>query len=545
MTYHLGDSSLEPGDDRGGGGDDSTDVEGQGWSEDELPPPAEEVGATMGSTPAPAASPAAAAVRRPETRGNSPGNTWLVAEKPNLLDMLKAALRRVHYSLRTENSYVAWVKRFVVFHGMRWPHAMGLPEVEQFLNHLAMDKRISASSQNQALQALRFLYLQVVKRDIGLVEVKRARQSNHIPEVFSREEVARILAHMSGMHRLIAGMLYGSGLRLTEALTLRVKDLDFDRRQVCIRHGKGGKDRFSVMPEGLVHALREQIARVQILHAEDLARGYGDVEMPYALARKYPSQSYSLAWQFIFPAPTVSTCPRTGAVRRHHLYPRSMQRAVAIALRKANILKHASCHTFRHAFATHLIENGQDIRTVQDLLGHADVRTTQIYTHVLQTNALGVRSPADALLGSLPAMGPRHMGATPAERAFPLVAVPIPYGSQTAPGEPVPLPPMPSEAATPEAPRKYRRKRWMDEEYGNPDGGRLQEAAAGYLVIPLSQRSANVAWGMPSTVGCGGGTASRVYPRQVRLPSTSGAATDGTDAELSEAEDVGAMVRDR
>lgn len=519
MTHFSADSSFEI----DGGGGESTDQEGLGWHEEELPPPAEEDGAQ--------ADTAAPAVRRPETRGNAPGNTWLVAEKPNLLDMLKAALRRVHYSLRTENSYVAWVKRFVVFHGMRWPHAMGLPEVEQFLNHLAMDKRISASSQNQALQALRFLYLQVVKRDIGLVEVKRARQSNHIPEVFSREEVARILAHMSGMHRLIAGMLYGSGLRLTEALTLRVKDLDFDRRQVCIRHGKGGKDRFSVMPEGLVHALREQIARIQILHAEDLARGYGDVEMPYALARKYPNQAYSLAWQFIFPAPTVSTCPRTGAVRRHHLYPRSMQRAVAIALRKAGILKHASCHTFRHAFATHLIENGQDIRTVQDLLGHADVRTTQIYTHVLQTNALGVRSPADALLGSMPSLAPRPPGAaSPVERAFPLVAVPIPYGSQTAPGEPVPLPPMPG--AAPRA-TKPPRRRWMDYEAGeglggSDGGGRLQEDAAAYVVfIPRDQRSANVAWEMPGTA-LGENSASRVYPRQARLPSTSGAATNGT-----------------
>ena len=363
---------------------------------------------------------------------------------PNLLDMTRAALRRVHYSIRTENSYVAWVRRFVVFQGMRWPHDMGLLEVEQFLNHLAMDKRICAGSQNQALQALRFLFIQVVKKDIGLVNVKRARTSNHIPEVFSREEVARILGVMHGMHRVIAGLLYGSGLRLAEALSLRMKDLDFDRRQVCVRQGKGGKDRFSVMPDGLVAALREQQARVQVLHVEDLARGYGEVEMPYALARKYPGQAHGLAWQFIFPAPTVSRCPRTGSIRRHHLYARSMQRAVAMALEKAGVLKHASCHTFRHSFATHLIENGQDIRTVQDLLGHADVRTTQIYTHVLQTNALGVRSPADALLGAMSSLAPR-LGNLVDWRP----GQPVPGEAMAIlPDGPVEIPPMPGEGWT-------------------------------------------------------------------------------------------------
>jgi len=407
----------------------------------------------------------------------------MVTENPNLLDMMRAALRRVHYSLRTEISYVAWVRRFVVFQGMRWPHTMGRPEVEQFLNHLAMDQRICAGSQNQALQALRFLFVHVVKRDIGLVDVKRARSSFHIPEVFSREEVARILRVMQGMHRVIAGMLYGSGLRLAEALSLRMKDLDFDRRQVCVRHGKGGKDRFSVMPDGLVAALREQQARVQLLHAEDLARGYGEVEMPYALARKYPGQAHGLAWQFIFPAPTVSRCPRTGAIRRHHLYPRSMQRAVAIALAKAGILKHASCHTFRHSFATHLIENGQDIRTVQDLLGHADVRTTQIYTHVLQTNALGVRSPADALLGTMTSLAPRLSGL---ERWRPGQTVPLGAMTAVIPADPVALPPMlGQEWGEADAGVSFEERFPPERKPGR--GQRVQEVAAGYLVIPLGR----------------------------------------------------------
>lgn len=525
MTYFLDDcvDGADLGRDPLEGEPQGNADEGAAWREEQEPPPPEDDGDGDGADPGEGGGHAERGKKAAQREEHVSPDGWLVPENPNLLDMMKAALRRVHYSLRTENSYVAWVKRFVIFHGMRWPHTMGRPEVEQFLNHLAADQRICASSQNQALQALRFLFLQVVKKDIGLVDVKRARSSFHIPEVFSREEVGRILGVMHGMHRVIAGMLYGSGLRLAEALSLRMKDLDFDRRQVCVRHGKGGKDRFTVMPEGLVGALREQQARVQLLHAEDLARGYGEVEMPYALARKYPGQAYGLAWQFIFPAPTVSRCPRTGAIRRHHLYPRSMQRAVAIALGKAGILKHASCHTFRHSFATHLIENGQDIRTVQDLLGHADVRTTQIYTHVLQTNALGVRSPADALLGSMTSLAPRLSGL---EGWRPGQEVPVGMGA-VIPEGPVAIPPMPgkdwAEVVEEELPPARGLRR----------GPRVQEAAAGYLVIPLSQRSANVAWGMPSTVGSGD-TASRVYPRQARLPSTSGAASDGTNVGSEE-----------
>lgn len=502
MTYFNDGFSgdVELGSDPGDGGETlgSAD-EGIAWREDEELPPlldtsVEDVVDSASGNACEHSLALPPTVRKATAAGVS-ADGWLVPENPNLLDMMRTALRRVHYSLRTENSYVAWVRRFVVFQGMRWPHTMGLAEVEQFLNHLAMDQRICAGSQNQALQALRFLFVHVVKRDIGLVDVKRARSSNHIPEVFSREEVARILGVMHGMHRVIAGMLYGSGLRLAEALSLRMKDLDFDRRQICVRHGKGGKDRFSVMPDGLVGALREQQARVQLLHVEDLARGYGEVEMPYALARKYPGQAYGLAWQFIFPAPTVSRCPRTGAIRRHHLYPRSMQRAVAIALGKAGILKHASCHTFRHSFATHLIENGQDIRTVQDLLGHADVRTTQIYTHVLQTNALGVRSPADALLGSMTSLAPRLHGL---EGWRPGQTVPLGGMAAVIPTEPVAIPPMPG-------------KEWEEVAGGEPSSGeispvreprrgrRVQEASTGYVVIPPGRRPASVTWEIPGT----------------------------------------------
>ena len=433
--------------------------------------------------------------------------------RPNLLDMVREQMRRMNYSYRTEVSYVNWVRRFVEFHGMRWPHVMGRPEVERFLNYLALELRITSSSQNQALQALRFLYFNVVKRDIGLVDVHRARESKHIPEVFSRDEVARVLAHLDGIYRVMAGLLYGSGLRLMECLRIRTKDVDFDRRQICVRSGKGGKDRFTVLPEGLVVPLREQLARVRILHAEDLARGYGDVEMPFALARKYPAAARELQWQWMFPAPDVSRDPRSGVVRRHHLYERSLQRAVRRAIRAAGILKHASCHTFRHSFATHLIENGQDIRTVQDLLGHADVRTTQIYTHVLQTNALGVRSPADALLGSLPGSLSAPVPAADIRRGmpgrdFPLVAVPIPYGAAARADEPLPLPPLPPAIAA-----RLRGRR----DSGEPPT--VREALVAYVIDVPHQRFAFVTWEMPGTETAAGGGLT-VYPSAPRLPSS-------------------------
>jgi integron integrase len=379
---------------------------------------------------------------------------------PTLLEMVSGAMRRGNYSYRTEQTYIGWIRRFVEFHQMRWPHTMGLPEVEQFLTHLAVGRNVSASTQNQALQALRFLYFEVVGRDIGLVDVRRARTSRHVPEVYSRTEVAAILGQLTGVWRLQASLLYGSGLRLMECLRLRVKDIDFDRGQICVRAGKGGKDRYTVLPAGVIPALRQHLEKVRLLHLSDLAQGYGEVAMPFALNQKFQGAARELPWQFVFPAPELSVDPRSGIRRRHHHYERSLQRAVYMALRACNIMKHAGCHTFRHSFATHLIENGSDIRTVQDLMGHQDVRTTQIYTHVLQTNTLGVRSPADALLAGLAPSPASASRVAPA----PVVLPPVwPYGR---PGVP-----MPTDMGAPQA----------DQESA-PDTGRVQEVAAGYQV---------------------------------------------------------------
>ena len=379
---------------------------------------------------------------------------------PTLLEMVTGAMRRGNYSYRTELTYIGWIRRFVEFHRMRWPHTMGRPEVEQFLTHLAVGRNVSASTQNQALQALRFLYFEVVGRDIGLVDVRRARASRHVPEVYSRTEVAAILGQLTGVSRLQASLLYGSGLRLMECLRLRVKDIDFERGQICVREGKGGKDRYTVLPTGVVAALRQHLEKVRLLHLSDLAQGYGEVAMPYALNQKFQGAARELPWQYIFPAPELSVDPRSGVKRRHHHSERSLQRAVYTAIRACKIMKHAGCHTFRHSFATHLIENGSDIRTVQDLLGHQDVRTTQIYTHVLQTNTLGVRSPADALLTGLAPSPARASQVAPA----PVVIPPIwPYGRAGVP--------MPTDMSAPQA----------DQE-SDPDARRARELSVGYQI---------------------------------------------------------------
>ena len=391
---------------------------------------------------------------------------------PTLLEMVMEAMRRGNYSYRTEQTYIGWIRRFVVFHGMRWPHAMGLPEVEQFLTHLAVGREVCASTQNQALQALRFLYFEVVGRDIGLVDVRRAKASRHIPEVFSRSEVAAILGQLQGICRLEASLLYGSGLRLMECLRLRVKDLDFERGQLCVRGGKGGKDRYTVLPSGVIPALREQIEQVRLLHLSDLAQGFGVVAMPFALNRKFQGAARELAWQYVFPAAELSEDPRSKIRRRHHHYERNLQRAVYHAVRECGITKHGGCHTFRHSFATHLIENGTDIRTVQDLLGHQDLRTTQIYTHVLQTNRLGVRSPADALLsGMLPSVAHASWVAPapqPAPPAWPSGRAGVP---------------MPTDMSAPQA----------DQE-SDPGANRVREVAAEYQLsqpcIPGASRDA-------------------------------------------------------
>jgi integron integrase len=316
--------------------------------------------------------------------------------KPKLLDRVRSAARLRHLSLRTEEAYADWIKRFILFHGKRHPSEMGAGEIRQFLSHLAVDGRVSASTQNQALCALLFLYRDVLQLDLPYVDgVERAKRATRVPVVFTREEVGRLLAGLNGSYSLIASLLYGSGLRLMEALRLRIKDLDFDYGQITVRSGKGEKDRRTVLPRPLAEPLQRQLARVKLLHEQDLREGYGNVYLPYALERKYPNAAKEWAWQYVFPSACRTEDPRSRAVRRHHASPDSVQREVKRALRRAGIAKHGGCHTLRHSFATHLLEDGYDLRTIQELLGHSDVRTTQIYTHVLNKGGRGVRSPLE------------------------------------------------------------------------------------------------------------------------------------------------------
>jgi integron integrase len=313
-----------------------------------------------------------------------------------LLDRVRAALRTRHYSLRTEESYVAWVKRFVVFHGKRHPDAMGEREINAFLSSLATDGRVAASTQNQALSALLFLYRHVLEKPFPeMTALVRARRPARLPVVLTRDEVRRVLARLGGEPRLVATLLYGSGLRLMEALRLRVKDLDLSRNEILVRDGKGQKDRVTMLPAALKPDLAAYLRTVRARHDTELARGGGDVHLPDALRIKYPGAAKSWAWQYVFPADRESADPRSGEIRRHHLPETAVQRAVKRAVADAGVAKLASCHTLRHSFATHLLESGYDIRTIQELLGHRDVATTMIYTHVLNTGGRGVRSPLD------------------------------------------------------------------------------------------------------------------------------------------------------
>ena len=315
---------------------------------------------------------------------------------PRLLDRVRDAIRLRHYSRRTEKAYVGWVRRFVLFHGKRHPAEMGRAEVTAFLSHLATQGRMSASTQNQALSALLFLYRDVLATEIGwLDDVVRARRPERVPSVLTREEVAAVLGHLRGPEALIASLLYGSGLRLLEGCRLRVKDVDLARGELVVRDGKGARDRMTMPPKRLVPQIAAQIERVRAPHAQDLAGGRGSVEMPDALARKYPRAAFDLAWQWVFPATRHYRDPATGLERRHHLHESVVQKAVRAAVQRAGITKRASCHTLRHSFATHLLEAGYDIRTIQELLGHRDVSTTMIYTHVLNRGGRGVRSPLD------------------------------------------------------------------------------------------------------------------------------------------------------
>lgn len=315
---------------------------------------------------------------------------------PRLLDRVAWCIRRKHYSLRTEQAYVHWIKRFILFHGKRHPEELGEAEVTAFLSHLAVERDVAAATQNQALSALLFLYKEVLGRPLAWLDnVDRAKRPARLPTVLTREEVARLLAAMNGTKWLMASLLYGAGLRLRECLKLRVKDVDFGYRQLLVRDGKGAKDRVTLLPESVAEALRIHLARVKDLHAKDIAAGYGDVELPHALSRKYPRAAFDWGWKFVFPSHKRSTDPRSGAIRRHHVYENYLIRGVKQAARDAGIFKHVSCHTLRHSFATHLLENGYDIRTVQELLGHASVETTMIYTHVMHKGGRGVRSPLD------------------------------------------------------------------------------------------------------------------------------------------------------
>ena len=313
-----------------------------------------------------------------------------------LLDQVRDQLRLKHYSLRTEDAYVSWIKRFILFHHRRHPAEMGVPEIQTFLTQLAVTQQVAASTQNQALSALLFLYRDVLHQDLdGVIDAVRARRPKRLPTVLTKEEVQRLLNALSGNHRLMAGLLYGSGLRLLEGLRLRLKDVDFARHEILVRDGKGMKDRVTLLPATLVVPLQEHLASVKRLHTEDLRQGFGAVYLPFALERKYPNASRAWGWQYVFPSDRLSIDPRSGVTRRHHVEESGLQRAVHEAARQAGIIKPVGCHTLRHSFATHLLEAGYDIRTVQELLGHADVKTTMIYTHVLNRGGLAVRSPLD------------------------------------------------------------------------------------------------------------------------------------------------------
>ena len=315
-----------------------------------------------------------------------------------LLDQVREAIQLKHYSIHTEEAYVNWIKRFILFHHKRHPQEMGRAEIEAFLTHLAVHERVAASTQNQALNALLFLYREVLQQDLTFpIHAIRAKKPKRLPTVLTKEEVRQVLAQLSGTHRLMVQLLYGSGLRLMECVRLRVKDVDFAQRQITVRDGKGMQDRVTMLPNSLVTPLQEHLQRVKRLHEEDLARGYGSVYLPFALERKYPNADREWMWQYVFPSGRLSRDPRSGAVRRHHVDESGLQKAVRVAARTAGINKRVSCHTFRHSFATHLLENGYDIRIVQELLGHKDVKTTMIYTDVMNRSGLVVRSPLDAV----------------------------------------------------------------------------------------------------------------------------------------------------
>jgi len=321
-----------------------------------------------------------------------------MANSPKLLDQVRDKIRTKHYSIRTETAYADWIKRFILFHDKRHPAEMGGAEVEAFLSYLAVKGKVSASTQNQAKSAILFLYRHVLEADLPWLEgVVQAKQPERLPVVLTETEVRRVMSKLRGSHWLLASLLYGAGMRLMEALRLRVKDVEFERMEIVVREGKGAKDRVTMLPAAVIEALKLHLKKVKALHESDLAEGYGNVYLPFALARKYPNAAREWSWQYVFPSGKRSTDPRSDVVRRHHLDEKGLQRAIKQAVLEAGVDKPATPHTLRHSFATHLLQSGYDIRTVQELLGHSDVSTTMIYTHVLNRGGKAVRSPLDGL----------------------------------------------------------------------------------------------------------------------------------------------------
>lgn len=314
-----------------------------------------------------------------------------------LLEKVRQEIRRRNYSYNTEKNYCTWIKRYVRFHNLNHPAQLGEKEITEFLNHLAVKQNVAASTQNQALCALVFLYREILKIELNqLNEFKRAKKPKHLPVVLSEDEVKKLLGNIEGVPLIVCSLLYGAGLRISEALRLRVHDLDFDYKQITVRNGKGKKDRVTILPQSIKNILKEQIRKVKNLHRQDLAKGFGKTILPNALSKKYPDAAAEFGWQYLFPARSRQVDPRTGIRHRYHISPKNVQRAVKAAARNATILKKVSPHILRHSFATHLLQNGYDIRTVQDLLGHKSLKTTSIYLHVLNRGGHGVKSPLDS-----------------------------------------------------------------------------------------------------------------------------------------------------
>ena len=318
-----------------------------------------------------------------------------IVSKIKLLDQVRIALRTNHYSPKTEESYTSWIKQFIVFNNKTHPEKLGKEEIQKFVSYLAVERHVASSTQNQALQGILYLYKNVLKKEVGwLDDIKHATRVPHLPVVFSKREVNKIFEHLEGITKLIVSLLYGSGLRLSECLNLRIKDVDFDYKQIIVRDGKGEKDRYTVLPLTIIPELKKHLNKVYVQHKCDLAKGKGETILPYALSKKYPNAGKEFGWQYVFPADKFIKEKESGLIFRYHIHESTIQKAVKEAVRKAGVNKPGSPHTFRHSFATHLLENGSDIRTIQELLGHRSVKTTMIYSHVLN-RGLGVRSPLD------------------------------------------------------------------------------------------------------------------------------------------------------